>query len=90
MRGGKSHLRGFDERERASWLRIRSTHLESCRGALLAPLAEPQKPDSERNGKQIEQELERGSRICFQFDSGPAVEKYLGPSMRPDKCWQMY
>ena len=30
MRGGKSHLRGFDERERASWLRIRSTHLEWC------------------------------------------------------------
>ena len=28
MRGGKSHLRGFDEHERASWLRIRSAHLE--------------------------------------------------------------
>ena len=32
MRGGKSHLRGFDEHERASWLRIRSTHLEWCMG----------------------------------------------------------
>ena len=30
MRGGKSHLRGYDEHERASWLRIRSTHLEPC------------------------------------------------------------
>ena len=36
----------------------------------------------ERNGKQIERELERGSRICFQFDAGPAMGKYLGPSMR--------
>ena len=34
------------------------------------------------HGKQIERELERGSRICFQFDPGPAVGKYLGPSMR--------
>ena len=34
------------------------------------------------HGKQIERELERGSRICFQFDSGPAVGKYLVPSMR--------
>ena len=32
MRGGKSHLRGFDEHERASWLRIRSAHLEWCMG----------------------------------------------------------
>ena len=31
MRGGES-LRGFDEGERASWLRIRSTHLELCMG----------------------------------------------------------
>jgi hypothetical protein len=32
MRGGKSHLRGFGEHERASWLRIRSAHLEWCMG----------------------------------------------------------
>jgi len=32
MRGGKSHLRGFDEHERASWLRIGSAHLEWCMG----------------------------------------------------------
>ena len=37
MRGGKSHLRGFDERERASWLRIRSTHLEWCMGGTSCP-----------------------------------------------------
>ena len=34
------------------------------------------------HGKQIERELELGSRICFQFDSRPAVGKYLGPPMR--------
>ena len=32
MRGGESRLCGFDEGERASWLRIRSTHLELCMG----------------------------------------------------------
>ena len=32
MRGGESRLCGFDEGERASWLRIRSTHLELCIG----------------------------------------------------------
>ena len=36
----------------------------------------------DRHDKWIERELERGSRICFQFDSGPPVGKYLGPSMR--------
>ena len=36
----------------------------------------------DRNGKQVERELERGSRICFQFDAGPSMGKYLGPSMR--------
>ena len=48
MRGGKSHLRGFDERERASWLRIRSTHLEWCMGALLAAPAQPPKPRTQQ------------------------------------------
>ena len=30
MRGGESRLCEFDEGEHASWLRIRSTHLELC------------------------------------------------------------
>ena len=37
---------------------------------------------SEGNGDQIKRELQRGSRICFRFDTCLSGGKYVGPSMR--------
>ena len=37
---------------------------------------------SEGNGDQIKRELQRGSRICFRFDTCRSGGKYVGPSMR--------
>ena len=71
MRGGKSHLRGYDEHERASWLRIRSTHLESFMGGTScgpngAPKATRQGEDVEerRRGTVSREKLVHDSRRC--------------------------
>ena len=66
VRGGKSHLRGFDEHERASWLRIRSAHIPHRtmhEGHFLRPQRSPQ--NHEPSGGW--QRQRRGKRVLGTF-----------------------